>query len=36
MEREELLAVIEEAKQSGQKILDLSNREISELPKEIG
>jgi internalin A len=36
MNREELLAVIEEAKQSGQTSLGLSRKQISELPEEIG
>ena len=36
MERSELLAVIEEAKQSGQTILSLLLRQIEELPESIG
>jgi internalin A len=36
MTREELLAVIEKAKQSGQTSLDLSHKGITELPSEIG
>jgi internalin A len=36
MERSELLAVIEEAKQSGQTRLNLSGRQIKELPESIG
>ena len=36
MERSELLAVIKEAKQSGQTSLDLSGRQIRELPESIG
>jgi internalin A len=36
MEREELLAIIEEAKQRGQTRLDLSSKQITELPEEIG
>jgi internalin A len=34
--REELLAVIEEARQSGQERLDLSGKQIADLPEEIG
>jgi Leucine-rich repeat (LRR) protein len=36
MTRKELLAIIERAKQSGQTILDLSQKWIQELPPEIG
>ena len=36
MERSELLAVIEQARQSGQISLDLSGRSIEELPESIG
>jgi internalin A len=36
MDRSELLEIIEEAKQSGQKTLDLSSKQITELPEELG
>jgi internalin A len=36
MERSQLLAVIEKAKQSGQARLNLSSKQITELPEEIG
>jgi internalin A len=36
MDRSELLTVIEEAKRSGQTRLDLSSKQITELPEEIG
>jgi internalin A len=36
MDRSALLAIIEKAKQSGQKSLYLSSKEITELPEEIG